>query len=148
MSVHVEFKPVTAADGDALATLRVDAMRDSLERAGRFDPVRARTRFLDSFSPEHTREIAANGERAGFFVLKWKGGSLWLDHLYLRAEWQDRGIGAQVLRHVFARADSLQVDVGVGALHGSPANRFYARHGFELVEQVDVDNYYVRRPRR
>ena len=148
MSAHVQFQPVTAADGDALADLRVEAMRESLERAGRFDPVRARNRFLDSFAPEHTQAIVANGERAGFFVLKWRGASLWLDHLYLRAAWQNQGIGAQVLRHVCARADSLQVDLGVGALRGSPANRFYARHGFELVEQVDVDNYYVRRPRR
>nr|WP_255429584.1 GNAT family N-acetyltransferase [Ramlibacter albus] len=146
--MHIQFRPVSREDGDALATLRVEAMRESLERAGRFDPERARNRFLDAFSPDATHEIVANGERAGFYVLKWKGASLWLDHLYLKAQWQGRGIGAQVLRHVFARADELQVDVGVGALRGSPANRFYARHGFELVEQVDVDNYYVRRPRR
>ena len=145
MDLHVYFKPVTPEDADALATLRVDAMRESLERAGRFDPARARNRFLDSYSPQDTHEIVANGERAGFYVLKWKGASLWLDHL---DRWQGQGIGARVLRHVFARADDLQVDVGVGALRGSPANRFYARHGFELVEQVDVDNYYVRHPRK
>lgn len=146
--MNPQFRAVTAGDGEALATLRVDAMRESLERAGRFDPVRARNRFLNSFSPPDTHEIAVGGERAGFFVLKWQGPSLLLDHLYLKAEWQNRGIGAAVLRHVFARADDLQVDVRVGALRGSPSNRFYARHGFELVEQVDVDNYYVRRPRR
>jgi GNAT superfamily N-acetyltransferase len=147
MVLNVQFKPVSAGDGESLATLRVDAMRASLERAGIFEVQRARNRFLGTFSPQHTYEVLANGERAGFFVLKWHGNALLLDHLYLQAAWQNQGIGAKVLRHVFTRADDLQVDVRVGALRGSDANRFYARHGFELVEQVDVDNYYVRRPR-
>lgn len=144
----LHFRPVRAEDGDALASLRVDAMRESLERAGRFDPQRARDRFLKTFSPPDTYEVLIDGRRAGFFVLRRQGADLLLDHLYLKTEFQNQGIGAEVLRHVFERADDLQVAVRVGALRGSPANRFYARHGFEFIEQVDVDNYYVRRPRR
>lgn len=32
----------------------------------------------------------------------------------------------------------------VGALRGSDANRFYVRHGFQLVQEDTWDNYYVR----
>jgi len=32
----------------------------------------------------------------------------------------------------------------VGALRDSDSNRFYARHGFQLVERGEFDNYYVR----
>jgi hypothetical protein len=34
-----------AEDFEALVALRIDAMRESLERIGRFDPARARERF-------------------------------------------------------------------------------------------------------
>jgi GNAT superfamily N-acetyltransferase len=127
-----------------LASLRVEAMRDSLERIGRFDPVRARERFLSGFSPEHTRHIVLGGERVGFFVVQSHDRSLLLDHLYVRPGHQGKGIGAAVLAQVFEEADAAGLPVRVGALRGSASNRFYARHGFVPVEQGEFDNYYVR----
>lgn len=122
-------------------------MRESLERIGRFDPVRARVRFLEGFSPEHSREIVEAGERVGFFVVKPLDGGLLLDHLYIRPSHQHRGIGGAVLRSIFAEADEASLKIRVGALRGSESNGFYARYGFELVERTEFDNYYVRRPR-
>jgi GNAT superfamily N-acetyltransferase len=142
----VTFGPVGISDGEALAALRVEAMRPSLERIGRFDADRARTRFLRSFSPEYTREIVVNGLRVGFFVLRPEGKGLLLDHLYIRPAHQSRGIGAAVLRAVFAQADALGLEVRVGALKDSDANRFYVKHGFVPEGQAEFDNYYVRRP--
>lgn len=141
---ELAFGPVTLADGEALAALRVQAMRPSLERVGRFDPERARSRFLDSFVPEHTREIRSKGERVGFFVLKPHDGGLLLDHLYVRPGHQGLGIGAAVLRAVFAEADARGLDLRVGALRESASNRFYVRHGFVLESQTEFDNHYVR----
>jgi GNAT superfamily N-acetyltransferase len=139
------FRPVGAGEGEALADLRVEAMRPSLERVGRFDADRARARFLISFSPEYTREILESGVRVGFFVLKPQDDGLLLDHLYVRPAHQSRGIGAAVLRNVFAEADARGLDVRVGALKESDSNRFYVRHGFALESQAEFDNYYVRR---
>ena len=64
------FVPVAASDAEDLASLRVEAMRESLERIGRFDPVRARQRFLSSFLAEHTRAIVLEGQTVGFFVVR------------------------------------------------------------------------------
>lgn len=143
---QVEFRAVAIGDAEDLATLRVEAMRESLERVGRFDPARARRRFLDGFSPGHTRAIVLDGEQVGFFVVRPTADGLLLDHLYVRPTHQGRGIGAEVLREVFRRADEAGQVLRVGALRGSDSNRFYLRHGFELVEQAEFDNYYVRRP--
>jgi hypothetical protein len=41
----IVFFPVLAADFDSLVALRIAAMRESLERVGRFDPERARERW-------------------------------------------------------------------------------------------------------
>jgi GNAT superfamily N-acetyltransferase len=128
-------------DAEVLAALRVLAMRESLERIGRFDPVRARERFLSGFSPQHTRHILVDGERAGFVVVKPDGEGLLLDHLYVDPRFQNQGIGAAVLATVFA--DALGKRVRVGALRGSDSNRFYLRHGFELVKEDEWDNYYI-----
>ena len=142
----LSFRPVATADGEALAALRVEAMRLSLERVGRFDPDRARLRFLDAFSPEHTREILADETRVGFFVLKSQDGGLVLDHLYVRPSHQSLGIGTAVLRRVFAEADERGLDLRVGALRESESNRFYVRHGFVLESQAEFDNDYLRKP--
>ncbi|WP_425057397.1 GNAT family N-acetyltransferase [Roseateles toxinivorans] len=143
----MRFVPAADADFEALLALRIAAMRESLERIGRFDPARARERFAAGFAPEHTRHILVNGERVGFVVVKPQEGALVLDHLYIASGAQGQGIGAAVLLEVFAQADAAGLPVRVGALRDSDSNRFYLRHGFELIERAEFDNYY-RRPAR
>lgn len=72
-------------------------MKESLERIGRFDPVRARERFVVGFEPSATRHIVVTGQRVGFVVVKARPADLLLDHLYLRPMTQGRGIGSAVL---------------------------------------------------
>lgn len=62
------FEPVTAADFDAMAVLRVAAMRKSVENLGRFDAERARVRLRAGFAPEFMRHICANGRRIGCMI--------------------------------------------------------------------------------
>jgi len=140
----LRFDAAVLDDAEALVALRIAAMRESLERIGRFDPQRARERFLSSFDPERTRHIVVDGQRLGFVVTTQQPGWLALDHLYIDPAWQGRGIGAGVLAEVFREARALGLPVRVGALKQSDSNRFYQRHGFELVEEGEFDLYYVR----
>jgi GNAT superfamily N-acetyltransferase len=139
-------EPAAASDVEALVAIRIAAMRESLERLGRFDPRRARDRFLSGFDPACTRHLLVAGERVGVIVVREGGGELLLDHLYLLPAHQGRGIGAAALAAVFARADALRLPLRVGALRGSDSNRFYLRHGFMLVEEAEFDNHYLRPP--
>lgn len=136
--------PTQPGDAEALVVLRIEAMRDSLLRIGRFDPLRARTRFLSGYSPQQTRHIETQGQRVGFVVVKSEADAVLLDHLYIHPDYQGRCIGAAVLAHVIEEADALGLPVRVGALRGSDANRFYLHHGFRLIEETDFDNYYLR----
>lgn len=147
MQPDVTLVAVSPADLDALVALRIEAMRESLERIGRFDPVRARERFVSGFSAQHTRHILSGGGRVGFVVIKPQAGELLLDHLYVQPGSQGMGIGAAVLAQLFAEADAAVLPLRVGALRDSASNRFYLRHGFQLVDRGEFDNYYVR-PRR
>lgn len=142
----ISLEPVVASDAEALVEIRIAAMRESLEALGRFDPARARNRFLESFVPAHTRHIDFNRQRAGFVVVKANDNALQLDHLYVLPAFQGNGIGTTVLKMVFAEADDQSLPLHVGALRESASNRFYLRHGFVKTDESEWDNYYVRMP--
>jgi len=136
--------PAIETDFEELVALRIAAMRESLERIGRFDPLRARERFRSGFSADCTRHIWVGEQRLGFVVVKPTQEQLLLDHLYIRPGHQGQGIGAAVLAQVFKEADAQGLPLRVGALRGSDANRFYRRHGFELLAEEEWDIYYLR----
>jgi GNAT superfamily N-acetyltransferase len=139
-------EPARAGDFEALLQLRLRAMRDSLERLGRYDEQRARERLTETFDPAHTQHIVADGRRVGFLVLKTLSHAMRLNHLYIDPAVQRRGIGHQVLQWICARADEQQLPVELLALKGSDANRFYLRHGFVATGEGDWDIDYVRMP--
>jgi hypothetical protein len=47
----LERTPAAASDRESLVLIRIEAMRESLERIGRFDPARARERLESGFVP-------------------------------------------------------------------------------------------------
>ncbi len=136
------FEDATANDAHALADLRVIAMQPSLEAVGRFDPIRARERFLSTFHADNTQKIVSDGQVIGFYVLIDRSDHLYLDHLYVLPERQGSGIGAAVIEHVKLLASHQNVPVRLCALRDSPANAFYMGQGFGLQHEDSWDLYY------
>lgn len=141
----ISFEEASEADFEELLALRLAAMRESLERLGRFDAERSRERFLASFDARFTRHIRVDGRRVGFVVVKPTGEGLLLDHLYIHPESQGRRVGGDVLATVIAAAEAQGCTLFVTALRDSASNRFYQRHGFVVVSESDWDVHY-RRP--
>lgn len=137
---------VTADDFEELAAIRVEAMRDSLERLGRFDVERARERLRATFDPAVTCAIVLGGMRIGFYALRPAADGWHLDHLYVRPAFQGRGVGGWVMARVLAEAERAGQPLKVTALKESASNRFYQRHGFIKAGEGDWDIYYVRVP--
>ena len=140
----LQFLPTLEADGESLATLRVEAMRESLERIGRFDPSNARRRFLANFNPTRTIKVCVGDQCVGFYALRDEQTYFYVDHLYVRPGHQGQGIGAAVLQRLFSMADERNIEIRLGALKQSDSNRFYVRHGFLMADEGEFDNYYVR----
>lgn len=61
----------------------------------------------------------------------------WLDHLYVDAPFQRRGVGSALLRRATAGNGVLQLWV---FQQNVEAIRFYESHGFSLVEKTDGSN--------
>ncbi|MEK8027798.1 MAG: hypothetical protein RLY78_596 [Pseudomonadota bacterium] len=143
----LSLQPACDDDFEALLSLRLAAMSESLQRLGSYDPQRARERLSRAFEPSHTRHIVCAGERVGLVVVLPKDGHLVLDHLYIAPSAQRMGIGAWVMRQVLAEADAHGLPVEVSALKLSEADQFWRRHGFELRHDDGWDLHYRRPPR-
>lgn len=129
-----------------LAELKAVVMRADLERVGRFDEHRVRQRLRDHFEPGHTSLIVADGVLAGCVALRPAGDGWWLEHFYLAAGHQGRGLGSAVLRTLLDRADAAGAVVRLQVLQGSAARRLYERHGFTLETEDPIDAWLVRPP--
>jgi ribosomal protein S18 acetylase RimI-like enzyme len=145
----VTLMPAAPEDIDRLVPIRLAAMRESLERIGRWDPARAEGRFRAGWDHAHTRLILAGGELAGCVALKPRDGGavLELEHFYLMPEAQGRGLGSAVLRLLLAEADAAARPVRLSVLVGSDAARLYQRHGFRETHRDATDIYMSRRSR-
>ena len=141
-------RPAVAADADWMVTLRVEVMRDDLERLGRWNPARARERFLDAYDPAWTSVIEVDGADAGLIAARPAPDAVWIEHFYLAPRLQGHGLGSAVLTRVMdAHASELPFKLNV--LVGSPARRLYERHGFRFDWQDDdIDVYLTTAPAR
>ena len=134
--------PVADADFEAMLALRIEALRESLERLGRFDPEVARARLKSQFRPAWMQHLVVEGERVGYFTVEPRDDELRLHHLYLTPAAQGRGVGAWVIAHIKAQGQPITL----AALRESRANCFYVRHGFKVVEEQDFDIEYRWEP--
>lgn len=140
------FAPAAAGDVDRLVDLKVAVMRDDLERLGRFTPERARRRFTDGFSPQDTRLVHVDGRFAGCVTVHHRDDHIAVEHLYLPAEVQGRGLGGRIMSLLLEEARVAGKPVRVTVLNGSPANRFYRRLGFTETDRDAIDINYVWEP--
>ena len=133
---------VSAGEAELLADLRIAAMKESLVAIGRFEPQRARGRFMETFCPGLTKKILVDGVLAGFYVVTPKEDCLYLDHLYIHPDCQGGNIGGSVLQRIIRLAESQCLPVRLGALRSSRSNNFYQSHGFVKTHEDEWDIYY------
>lgn len=138
----------TASDVEEIAELRALVLRGDLERLGRYDEVRVRQRFRDGFRVEHTWAIEMSGVLVGSVALRPEDEWSWLEHFYVAPERQRSGLGSAVLTALLHRCDQDDAVVRLMVLQGSPARRFYERHGFEVEAEDPIDVFMVRPVRR
>ncbi|WP_030148413.1 GNAT family N-acetyltransferase [Mycetocola saprophilus] len=132
----------TPDDSIWIAELRAEVLRPDLERLGRYDPQRVRERFTAAFRPELTRVIEVEGRGVGSITVRPETDGIWIEHFYLSTELQGRGIGRGVLESVLAEPGTQPFRLNV--LQGSRAAALYARLGFVLSDEDEVDVWMIR----
>ncbi|MDA9352408.1 GNAT family N-acetyltransferase [Porticoccaceae bacterium] len=140
--MKIDLRVATPDDKEILADLRLSAMKDSLNNIGRFDPKRARDRFLQTFVSKSTQKIYLDGVLVGFYVLKKIEDHLSLDHLYCMPKFQNLGIGGYILESIIDSSRRNNLPIRLGALKKSRSNDFYIKHGFINTHETEWDIYY------
>ena len=93
------------------------------------------------------RWIESDGKRVGLLTLRREGEACWhLDHLYIEPKAQGLGVGAWALQEAQAEAAEARRGIELEALQLSDANRFYRRHGFQLIGADPLDCQYRWEP--
>lgn len=140
--MNYTIKEVKEHEKNALANLRLCAMKDSLEKPGRFNPDRARRRLLDTFEKSKTRKILIEGELSGFYVISRHSDHVSIAPLYIHPNFQGTGLGGEILTHLKQHSNPEKIPIRLGALKESRSNKFYQKHGFRYTHETDWDNYY------
>lgn len=89
------------------------------------------------------RRILLHGQLAGYYRFVPSGAEMELDDLYILPEFQNRGIGSEVLRHCCVSALPVMLYVFT---RNHRAISLYRRFGFETVKEVGATRLIMRRP--
>lgn len=138
------FGPACEADFEPLLALRIEVMREHLERVFRYDPERARRVFRGHFDEPGLRLILVNGKRVGCVGFRVGAEKIRLDSFYLARRHHNSGLGTAVLKVLLAEANALSLPIRLEVLNGSKADRFYLRHGFVRLSEDAIEGTYER----
>lgn len=138
------FAPANEADFEPLLAIRIDVMREHLERVFRYEPSRARRFFREHFDQPGLRLILIGDTLAGCVAFRPGDDAIVVDSFYLDRRFQNRGLGAEIFKVLLAEADALAKPVRLDVLQGSPADRFYERHGFRKTKEDEIERTYER----
>jgi GNAT superfamily N-acetyltransferase len=138
------FEPISEACFEPLLAIRIDVMREHLERVFRYSPERAQEFFRAAFDEPGLRLIMVDDQLAGCVAFRTRERVIQIDSFYLARRYHNGGLGTTILKALLGEADALGRPVKLGVLHGSPANRFYERHGFAKIGEDEVESYYER----
>jgi ribosomal protein S18 acetylase RimI-like enzyme len=131
------FRPATEADFEPVLALSIRAMREHLERVGRFDPGRRRARMRLPFDAGILRIIEQDGAMAGCVGVLDRGGWVEVHSLFLDTFAQGKALGSAVWRAVLAEHPGRVFRLEV--IKQSPARRFWERQGFVQYGEADND---------
>lgn len=138
------FEAPSEADFEPLLALRIEVMRNHLERVGRFTPERSRAVFRSHFDEPGLRLILVGHETAGCVGFRVGPDHVTLDSFYLAARLQNGGLGSKIFRTLLAESDALGKPMRLEVLKQSPADRFYLRHGFSPIGEGEHDVMFER----
>jgi len=140
------YRQAQHSDLEYLVQIRINAMKESLEAAGRFDQKRARQRLVDSFIPSNTFICMEDKSFLAFYSYTVHNEVIKLVHLYVDPQYQKRGIGKEIINQIKTISKTQGKSIVLETLKMSPANAFYKHYGFTKTGETEFDNTYQWNP--
>jgi ribosomal protein S18 acetylase RimI-like enzyme len=147
-------RPATAADRDLFLRLYASTRARELALTGWTDAEKEAF-VLQQFTAQDTYyrntwpdaaydAVELSGESIGRIYVDLRPGALQLMEITLLPERRGQGLGTILVREVIAQADSLNLPVSLFVEAENPAQRLYARLGFQFAEDHGIYQLLVR----
>ena len=108
-------------------------MRDVIEATWGWDEAWQRADFDRRLAAYVVSIIEAEYRAAGSLWLEWKPESLYIHEVQVLPEYQNKGLGTEVVRYVIEQGAQRQLPVTLSVVPANPrAKRLYERLGFEV----------------
>ncbi|AXL50771.1 acetyltransferase [Paraburkholderia caffeinilytica] len=138
-------RPALDADERFLFELRKATMTEHLARAGEpADDAEHRARL--HYRYDAARVICVDGAPAGLLKAYRTETEWFVSQVQIAPEHQGCGIGERVLQTVLQAAQAEALPVALKVLKDNPARRLYARLGFEIVDEDEIQFHMRRAP--
>ena len=69
-----------------------------------------------------------------------------IEQFYILPEYQNKGIGSHLLKHILENADKTDLIVKLAVLKINPVISLYRRHGFDIVDSNEIRYLMERKP--
>lgn len=144
--MNLTTRQATKADHDFLWDVKIAAEKQYVQRVFGWDEKVQRDYFERDFNPASTQIIQADGKDAGMLKVVERAAHLVLSHIELLPEFQMRGIGAQMIQRLIARAEASRKPIKLRVMKVNPSKRLYERLGFQGVGETETHYLMEWRP--
>lgn len=126
-------RPATPGDLEGLRAVHESAFRGLVETRYDWDPDQQRQIVLESIP--HAQIVEVAGALAGQLIVEEREDEVFLSRVMLGAAYRGRGLGAQIVGDVIARARASGRAVTLSVWENNRARGLYERLGFRVTHQ-------------
>ena len=129
-------RSASEADYDSLYALHVATMRDAVEATWGWDDAVQQAIFRERWDPSEREMVVVDGEDVGVISVTRGDAEVFLELIQIGPGFQNRGIGARVIRGLVAETHGRGLPLRLHVLRANPAaRRLYERLGFTVAEE-------------
>lgn len=133
--MNITLRPATAADRQFVEDVFFETYRWVLEEMFGWEGGDESDKFEEFYSESDTQIILVDDQPAGFLSLLRRRMHMDIQCLFLRPQFQNRGIGTHLLRGIIAQAAVDGIILTIGTHRINSAKRLYERLGFVVTRE-------------
>src|SRR5215204_5905514 len=132
-SMNITFRNITPADFEFLWHLHNSALKNYVSETWGWNDEWQKETFTKNFNTADGVIIVFENKDIGYFWVIEKESEILLASIRLSNEFQNKGIGTQIIRNLIAKSSK---PVSLRVLKVNPARKLYERLGFVIKEET------------
>ncbi|MCP5275625.1 MAG: GNAT family N-acetyltransferase [Burkholderiales bacterium] len=138
----IRIRPVEQSDYDWLLDLHHTVYRELIiNEFGYWDDDEELGLFLEAWETKKIDIILKQDKPVGMFIIQRQDDYLWLDEIQVEPQFQNQGIGTEIIMQLILRARKISLPIRLRVLHANQgAYRLYRKLGFQNICRAEHHN--------